>query len=191
MFTAFAAAWVPAYWREYGPVNFLWLCDLAVFMTLVGLWSGSALWISAAAAGVLLVQTGFALDLAWRLVAGSHLLGGTEYMFDRAIPLPVRLLSLFHLALPAVQIAALVRLGYDRRGFWLMTLVIWLALIPSYAAFADLNMNMVVRPLGHEQQVVSPPLYLAALFAAYPLLVFLPGHAILARFIPAAPRRAG
>lgn len=188
-FVAFVALWLPVYWVHYGAKNFLWLCDLAVFMTLFGLVRGSALWLSAAAAGVLFVQVGFAVDLLGRLASGRHLVGGTEYMFDAAIPLGVRLLSLFHLALPFVHVIALRRTGYDRRGLWLMTLVIWIALVPALLFFTDDNINMVVRPFGREQTAMSPAVYVAALFVAYPLLVFWPGHAILARVLPASARR--
>lgn len=181
LFAAFVAVWLPVYWSHYGPRNFLWLCDLTVFMTLYGLLRPSALWLSAPAAGVLLVQTGFAIDLASRLVTGAHLIGGTEYMFDPTIPLGVRLLSLFHLALPFVLLLALSRTGYDRRGLALMTVVMWAALVPSFAFFQGDNMNMVVAPFGHAQLFVAPELYFAALFLAYPLLVFLPAHLALSR----------
>jgi hypothetical protein len=38
----------------------------------------------------------WAIDVAARLLTGRHLFGGTEYMWDGAVPLFVRLLSLFH-----------------------------------------------------------------------------------------------
>ena len=33
-FTAFMAVLVPVYWKQYGPTNFLYFCDLALFITL-------------------------------------------------------------------------------------------------------------------------------------------------------------
>jgi hypothetical protein len=186
----FVVVWVPAYWAHYGPQNFFWLCDIAVFMALYGLWRESPLWLSAAAAGVLLVQVGFAVDLSHRLVLGRHLIGGTEYMFDPANPLGVRLLSLYHLALPPVLLPAVWRVGYDRRGFWLMTAIIWVALVPSFFFFAWDNVNMVVRPFEREQRVVAPELYFASLFLVYPLLIFLPAHALLRWAFPPPPGTA-
>ena len=115
---------------------------------------------------------------------GRHLVGGTEYMFDSNKSLALRLLSLFHLALPVVHILALRRLGYHRRGIVLMTVIIWLVLIPSYLVFSGDNLNMVVSPLGHDQDLVPAPVYYAALFVIYPLLVFGPAHVLLCRLIP-------
>ena len=42
-FTAFMTVLVPVYWAEYGPTNFLYFCDLALFFTLVAVWRESAL----------------------------------------------------------------------------------------------------------------------------------------------------
>lgn len=35
--TAFMAVLVPVYWTQYGPTNFLYFCDVALFLALVGL----------------------------------------------------------------------------------------------------------------------------------------------------------
>src|SRR6266571_6116529 len=37
-YTAFLAVLIPFYWRTYGPVNFLWFCDVALLVTLPALW---------------------------------------------------------------------------------------------------------------------------------------------------------
>jgi hypothetical protein len=37
-YTAFVAVLVPYYWHTYGPVNFLWFCDIALLVTLAALW---------------------------------------------------------------------------------------------------------------------------------------------------------
>ena len=42
-YTAFMAVLVPVYWYYYGPTNFLYFCDAALFITLVGLWLESPL----------------------------------------------------------------------------------------------------------------------------------------------------
>lgn len=184
VFAGFFFVWLPVYAWNHGLSNFLWLCDMAVFLTLAGLWRHSSLLVSAAACGVLLVQVGFAIDLFGRLLTGEHPIGGTEYMFDSTKDLGLRLMSLFHLALPVVHILALRRLGYHRRGIVLMTVLIWLVLIPSYLVFSGDNLNMVVSPLGHDQDLVPAPVYYVALFAIYPLLVFGPAHLLLCRLIP-------
>ena len=38
-YTVWIAVWVPLYWRENGPANFLWICDFANFATLAALWA--------------------------------------------------------------------------------------------------------------------------------------------------------
>jgi len=39
-YTAFMAVLVPVYLRNYGPTNFLYFCDFALIITLVGIWIG-------------------------------------------------------------------------------------------------------------------------------------------------------
>ena len=34
-FTAFMAVLVPVYWKNYGPTNFLYFCDAALFLVLI------------------------------------------------------------------------------------------------------------------------------------------------------------
>jgi len=43
VYTGFVAVLVPYYWRTYGPVNFLWFCDIALLVTLAALWLESPL----------------------------------------------------------------------------------------------------------------------------------------------------
>ena len=42
-YTAFMAVLVPVYWHYYGPTNFLYFCDVALFLTLAGIWLESPL----------------------------------------------------------------------------------------------------------------------------------------------------
>jgi len=39
IFTVFMAVLVPFYWCTYGPSNFLYFCDVALFLTLIGTWT--------------------------------------------------------------------------------------------------------------------------------------------------------
>src|SRR5437868_1339491 len=116
-YTAFMAAFLPVYWYHYGPTNFLYFCDMALLLTLLGIWLDSPLIISTAAAGILGTQAIWILDFAIEL-AGGHLTGMTSYMFDTQRPLYLRALSLFHGWLPFLLLYLVRRLGYDRRGFW-------------------------------------------------------------------------
>ena len=67
---AWLLVWVPAYWSFYGPQVFLNLCDIAVVLTCVGLWRGSALLLSSQALSSLVVDAAWMVDLAWRAAAG-------------------------------------------------------------------------------------------------------------------------
>lgn len=87
------ALWIPTYWRTWGISNFVQLCDLAVLLTCIGIWSDSPVLISSQAVSSILVDLAWALDAAWRILFGHHLIGGTEYMFNGQYPLWVRLLS--------------------------------------------------------------------------------------------------
>ena len=110
-YTAWFLVWVPVYWIDNGPANFLWLCDVANFVLLAAIWLESSLLISSQAVSVLLIQLAWIVDFGTRLVAGFHPIGGTEYMFESARPLFGRLLSLFHVFIPILLLYALWRLG--------------------------------------------------------------------------------
>jgi hypothetical protein len=179
-YAAWLAVWVPAYWLRNGPDNFLWLCDVANFVVGLALFRDSALLLSSQAAGVLLIQTVWVIDVLGRAAFGRHPVGGTEYMFDPASPLWLRLLSLFHAVMPPLLLWGLKRLGYDRRGWRLqsaLTAVIlplsWLLTLP-----AD-NVNWVWRPFGLEQRLVPPAVWLALCLVLYPLVLFYPTHRLL------------
>lgn len=179
-YAAWLAVWVPAYWLNSGWQNFLWLCDVSVFLVGLALWLESRLLFSAQAVGVLLVQVLWTVDFLGALLFGLHPIGGTEYMFDPAKPLWLRALSLFHVFLPALLVWGLLRLGYDRRGWLLQTGLTWV-LLPATFVFveAERNINWLWRPFGIEQRWLPPAVFLLVAMAAYPLLLYLPSHALL------------
>ena len=166
------------YWRSYGPANFLWLSDIALAFTLVSLLSRERLLASMPAVGVLALELGWAIDF----LAGGRLIGLAAYMFDERLSLPLRSLSLFHLALPPTPLFLLSKFGYDKRAFVFQTLLTWVVLLISYnATDPEKNINWVFGPGEKPQHVIPPPLYLALEMTALPLLVFLPTHLILLR----------
>ena len=117
--TVFVAVLVPAYWRYYGPGNFLWFSDLALFLTLVAVWLESPLLASTQAVSVGLLELVWLADFLVRLVFGIEAVGLTRYMFDPKIPLFIRALSSFHIGLPLLLLWTLHRLGYDSACFLL------------------------------------------------------------------------
>ena len=81
VYTAFLAVLIPVYWYNYGPTNFLYFCDVALLLTLVGVWTESRLLISMPAVGILVPQALWVVDFVVQLT-GHRLTGMTGYMFD-------------------------------------------------------------------------------------------------------------
>ena len=187
-YTLWFLVWVPVYWVENGPSNFLWLCDVANFVLLAALWLDSRLLFSSQTVSVLLIQLVWMIDVTTRLVAGFHPIGGTEYMFEAWRPLSGRLLSLFHVFVPVLLLYALWRLGHDRRGWRLQTLICWLVLPASFlAGEPEQNLNWLWAPFGIEQTWLPPTAFLAVCMIAYPLVLYLPTDLVLTAWL----RRSG
>lgn len=187
-YTVWFLVWVPVYWMDNGPANFLWLCDVANFVLLAAIWLESPLLFSSQAVSVLLIQFAWILDVSTRLVAGFHPIGGTEYMFESWRPLFSRLLSLFHVFVPILLLYALWRLGHDRRGWRLQTLLCWLVLPLSFwIGEPEANLNWLWAPFGLQQVWMPPVVFLGFCMIAYPLAIYLPTHALLTAWL----RRAG
>jgi hypothetical protein len=183
-YTLWVILWVPVYWKYYGPQNFLWFSDISNFILLAALWAESPLLFSSQALSVLLINAGWTLELAARLFLGLHYPGGTAYMLDASFPLWLRLFSLFHIFVPLIILWALFRLGYDRRGLALQILIAWVVL-PVCFFFTDpvKNINWVWGPFGVKQTILSPGGYLLACMVLYPLLIYLPTHLILQKWL--------
>jgi hypothetical protein len=180
VWTVWLLLWAPLYWRQYGAQNFLYFCDLGNILIGIALWTESALLFSWQAAGLLVFQTVYLVDLIGAGLFGRHVIGGTEYMFDPNIPLFIRLLSLFHLATPPVLLWAIWRLGYDARGWKLQTLMTWIVIPINYFWRPEYNINWA-RGLLREQHFVPGPLYLIAYLMVVPLVVYYPTHLVLNR----------
>lgn len=191
-FTAFMAVLVPVYWHNYGPTNFLYFCDVALFFTLAAVWTENPLWVSMPAVGILLPQVFWMLDFL-SMAANRPLFGMTNYMFDPGNPLFNRGLSFFHFWLPIFIVYLLRKLGYDRRALWAWTgvaivvLMIGYFLLPGPPPSADnplvpVNVNYVYGFDDKKPQSwMSPNLYFLLVLTALPLLVYLPTHLVLRR----------
>lgn len=188
LWTAWVIVWAPIYWKHYGAQNFLYFCDLANFLVALGLWTESALIFSWQATGVLLFQTLYTLDLAGALISGRHWLGGTEYMFDHAVPLFVRLLSLFHIVMPPLLLWAVWKLGYDPRGWKLQTLTTWVVVPINYFWRPQYDVNFARGLFFREQRWVPGPVYLLAYLILVPMLVYFPTHLLLSWWARKWPR---
>ena len=186
-FTAFMCVLVPVYWANYGPTNFLYFCDVALFLTLISLWGKNSLAASMAAVGIVIPQVFWCIDFGFEL-SGVHLSHMTSYMFDETKPLFLRLLSLFHGWLPFLLVFLVWKLGYDRRALvaWtslacILCLIAFFLLPPAGAALADPNLPRNVNYVfgtndAQPQGFLNPYLYLVAWILALFLVFYLPTH---------------
>jgi hypothetical protein len=169
---------VPVYWVEYGPGNFLWFSDIALFAMLVALWTGNRLLYSMMAVGVLPLEIVWTVDI----LSLGKLVGLAAYMFDDAYPLWLRGLSLFHVPLLAVLIWMVARQGYDPRALRYQTLLAWIVLPLSFWLTAPQENVNWVHGLGPDRIRILPPIaYLLGYMALLPLAVYLPTHLVLKR----------
>jgi len=186
---------VPIYLRQYGPRNFLYFCDVALLLTLVGIWTESALLLSIATVGILLPQTFWLLDFAVGAV-GGRLSGMTDYMFDSKRSLGLRGLSLFHGWLPLFLLYLLSRTGYDVRALLLWTTIASALLLICYffmpppsptRGIEPVNINYV-HGLSDDAAQTWMPAWVWLLFTlvGWPLLLYWPAHEMLKRLMPAA-----
>ncbi len=190
-FTAWMLFWVPVILWAYGPQNFFWLCNMAQFLVLYGVWSQNRLVLSSQAGVMTLVGAGWTLDFLIGLPLGDSVTGFTSFMFDETNPLLARATSLYHVGLPPFLLWLVHRVGYDRRGPWLQC-GIGAAGVTGGWLFTDpeRNVNLVHRVFGMEQVWMPEPLFVAFLVLLYPLIIFFPGHGLTLLVLRWTGRRA-
>jgi hypothetical protein len=179
-YTLMVAAIVPVYFVHYGPANFLWFSDIALIATAVALWAESRLLASMMAVAVLLPELLWNVSFFSRLLARVRVSPLADYMFDRAIPLWIRALSLFHIPMPLVLLWMVHALGYDARALPAQTALAWVVFPVTYALTDPKeNINWVFGPGGEPQRRLPPRLYLLLVLLVFPLIVYVPTHFLL------------
>ncbi|QDS92195.1 hypothetical protein FF011L_09320 [Roseimaritima multifibrata] len=189
-YTLFAIVLAVYYWREYGPTNFLYFCDVALFLVVAAVWTEKSIYASLAAVGISLPQLFWQLDFMSSLV-GFPVVGMTAYMFDEQISLFARGLSFFHFWLPMLVWFLVWRLGYDRRALVGWTVIAWGLMLVSYfllpapgdpLAFPNQphNVNYVYGLSDSAPQAWMPAsAWLSMLLVGLPLLFYFPTHLLL------------
>ncbi len=159
------AVYLPSYAWAYGWANFLFLCNLGVILSAIGLISQKRLLISSQAIAAPVIGLAWGLDAGWRLVSGRHLFGGTEYMWDASLPLFTRLLSLYHVVWPLLLLYWLWRLGYDRRAWALQAAIAALAILAARLfTTPQENINFAFRDPFFQRQLGPAAVHLACVW---------------------------
>ena len=195
VYTAFMAVLVPFYWNAYGPTNFLYFCDVALFFTLVAVWTEKPIFASMPAVGILLPQAVWCVDFFASLF-GFKMLGMTAYMFNEQNALFARGLSFFHFWLPFFLVYLVWILRYDRRAWFFWTILAWCLLTicylflpappaPEGKSWMPVNVNYVYGMSDDAPQTWMPQwAWLMCLYLGMPILIFLPTHFLLAWLFP-------
>lgn len=179
---AWMGVWVPVYAIYWGWRNFLALCDVGVALACLGVWRASPLLLSSQALPALTFGMLWTTDFGGRLATGKHLFGGTEYMLDRAVPMPVRLMSLFHVAMPVVLLRLVQRTGYDRRAWWWQSgLTLGVLAASRLVTGPEKNLNYAFKePLLH-RSFAPAALHVTLVWAFISTVIYLPAHVVLRR----------
>jgi hypothetical protein len=181
-YTLFVCLLVPVNWVQYGPGNFLWFSDIALLTTAPALWLESPLLASMMALAVVLLELLWNVDFFVTLITGVSVTGLSGYMFDPKISLPIRAVSLFHIALPVILLWMLYRLGYDSRAFTAQTLLTWVVLPLTYLLTKPSENVNRVYGFGEKPQTWMPaPLFVALLMLLFPIVIYLPTHLVFTK----------
>lgn len=210
----FTAALMPLYVHSYGPLNFLYACDVALFLGTLGLAAHSPLAVSTALVGIALPQALWVLDFIasaakLALAAGGAVgvhepsggplvrgpLGVADYMFDPALPAYLRLMSSFHAWLPALLLAEVWKMGYDARALHAYAALASAAALasvlvspapPAKDSATPTNINFVYgwRADLPPQTLVPMPVWVAGVVLASVVLLAWPAHALLCAVAP-------
>jgi len=183
-FSVFMLVFIPVYWHYRGPQNYLWGCDIALFLTLIALWREWSLPASMAILVTLIPDVVWILDLLARL-AGFDLLGisATAYMVDETFPLLIRLLSLFHIFLAPLLLWIIYRLGYDARAL-LWQIMLTIVVLPMSFYFTDPARNI---NWAHGLGTMTPPwpsgwVHVLVVILSIILIAYLPTHLLIRRY---------
>ncbi|HXX71425.1 MAG TPA: hypothetical protein VEI55_03970 [Candidatus Acidoferrum sp.] len=174
--------WFLSYWRTWGAANFVHLCDIAVILTCIGIWTHSALLISSQAVGILLVDAVWTVDAASRVCIGRALVPGNEYLLDPRYPAWIRLLTLFHLVMPALLLWGVYRMGYDRRAWALESAITLPVFVLARLTRPTANIDFAFSDPFFHHQMGPVPIHILITWLFMVVVVYLPTHLALERF---------
>ena len=171
----------------------IYFCDLALLITLVGIWIESPLLVSMCAVGISAPQALLVADFLSTL-GGLSLIGITDYMFNNENSLFLRGLSLYHGWVPFLLVYLVWTFGFDQRALPAWAILAWVVLLVCFffmpppnphPGLTPVNINYVWGPSDYAAQSwVSPAVWLIGLMIGLPLLLFAPTHFLLLRIAP-------
>lgn len=179
MLALFTIFFIGVYWREYGPENFLWMSDIALFLTVAALWIESPFLISLCMVSFLPIELMWNLDFLIDLIMGKNITGTAHYMFEKQYAIFVRSLSLFHVILVPLWLWFTISWGYDKRAIIWAIPMIWIIFVATYFCTkpnTENNINWVYMPVVQGWRHISQNMWLMLLLIGYPLLVCVPMH---------------
>lgn len=176
------ALWFPIYWRTWGAANFIHLCDVAMILTCIGMWTNSALLISSQAVGALIVDIVWSLDAASRIFFYHALFPGNEYLMDAHYPLWIRSLTVFHVVLPLLLLWGVYLMGYHRGGWALQSAIALPVFIIARFTKPDTNVDFAFSDPFLHRSWSPAALYVFVAWLFMVLVVYLPTHLVLKRF---------
>ena len=197
-YTAFMAVLVPVYWHYYGPTNFLYFCDLALLITLVGIWIESPLLVSMCAVGISGTAGALGRGLSFHprgIVPDRH---DRLHVQQRELIVPARAVAISRLGailacLPRLGVwirpARITGVGHSRLGS--AAGVLLLPAAPKSASRADARqyqLRMGSERLCCSELGYSPAVWLIGLMIGLPLLLFAPTYFLLLRIAPKPER---
>jgi hypothetical protein len=197
---AFLTILIPFYWYAFGGGNFLYFCDVVLFLAVWGIVTERSLPVSTAAVGGIIMQWMWTIDVIGA-AGGAPVINMTAYMLQPGQSRTLRALEMFHAWLPFLILYSIWKLGYDRRAFLCWTLLASSLLTISYlfyrapgsppgSGFSPVNLNFVHGPSLYQKQTWMPGwMWLALLYVGLPLVAYLPTHLVLSHFMPQVKRR--
>lgn len=181
--TAFTLILIPVYWHCYGLQNFLWLSDVGLFLTVIGLWLNSTLLISIAVTGVFCVEVAWCIDFFMQLFFDIPVTHLADYMFDPSYPVMLRALSLFHIITPCIWTGYMAKYGYDKRALKYTVILYWVIIVMTYLLTdPQANINWVFLPQTVLAPYISQQVWLLGLCIFFPLGIFVPTDYFCTKF---------
>jgi hypothetical protein len=177
------AVYLPTYGAAYGFWHFFQLCNAGVLIACAGILLRNRLLLSSQFLALSCIAVVWISDMAARLLFGRFLNGGTAYMWDSNLSALVRILSLYHLALPLVLLWFVIKLGYHKQA-WIAQSAIaagsWL--IGLFIAPAAENINYLYYWPNQPSQAQLSLGHAGAMFITLVLLVYWPAHQMFLRW---------